>query len=1296
MSSLPRQAFYGQPIPEAVASAIDEGLTANDETDLVAAHLAHNRAYFGIIDKTLSGFVVIGDQDDDYLLADVRGGGQIWQQYHEDRSITPVFDSIEEMQRARAAVREAREEDEDADENAILEGFAPRKPRHGDRIVSTSKLLERYQWLVWALSQPLDVHGQSVADIIRLINDANARYPFDGDQAAKRFSRERKHLPDDPHLAIYWCLHARLWDETEWLEQLRDTLADVGVPLVQAFLNSDLEMVADIEARRALLRHIRALGTEGVESHRHNLRALELHSSHHWFGKTFPVATALVEGHLDAELVESTLAKCSPSTGVDFLRGALDRLRSTPSPAADRALTALLGRPGVQAFEAAWLLHPVASDLTTLTTIASRSLAEDPYHPRVLELCKAIRLRAPEAFGDEGDLDARIAVAKAAIEPLRALSEGADPDSLDVPPEVAEVLSRRLCFRPAWGSPRAITWAVETVLASGADDRFRVVRSTFDAMEAKTLGTLLPALTTTIDSADHPMADVLMTVLEGIEQPESLPFGQKWELQKKVEALVLALAPYAPDAPLFDRWMRLVEARASSIVTETLIKKYFDYGREEYAVMHRIDDAQAARIARALIALHRHPDIHVRNAAGHKLYRVKHPGATEVVIEAMKRVTAALAVERTEPDENLSANLYSVLLNLKSAASRAALVEQLFTERREFWRLCNALATAQKSVRNTARKRLLKSKDAHAAAVWMAGLVQHVKNAEMQLDLTRAVVTWPLPDDVEARSWLVYVLQQGVRAALEAKDNDLVRAAWERSLELNAAPVSPYHQDTLRWKPPFDGEGEAHHLALEAVLSGEADDAAKAVRDRAAADRRAGKPRKRITDEDLSLLAGATITERWSRDKKTGEMLLRDSTGAFHWFDGFDVVEPPFDITPEITRGSGAFFEGLTEVSERHVLWTKSAGHFEEWVRYEDRIVSGRGVNNGYFAGRMGMRFPSTVKAAAFMASVKANPTKGYTASEPWYVAGRGGIYRTWYRGSKRLLAGAMGHRVDGQQFDSWEETVAWLDAYDLETWKQGGTVTRVEWMDPRRKEDTTLQEHFSSLLHEAGTHPVRQLEALSAMIDYLTAHGIEVPDVSLELGEPATDTAIEAALSGLPDEATTGIAMLWRQHGSVVARAGARSTEVLSPDVALARRLEDGSLPLIEQDGQVFSALDGGGIPVRRPGETTSGWGAMQFLSPVVHAFRKSLVDARPEIAGMWFGQPHNPTAEHVAMARDGATWEAWLDRRFRVFSHCTTRKNGEPTWTVKRFPTESAAVKAFERARKSREKKGWSALDA
>ena len=83
--------FYGMDVPPDVAAAADEQLTESDHDDLVDAHLAINYAYFGALDKTLSGFVVLDDEGDNYTLFDARDGKQIWWQDHETREVSLRF-----------------------------------------------------------------------------------------------------------------------------------------------------------------------------------------------------------------------------------------------------------------------------------------------------------------------------------------------------------------------------------------------------------------------------------------------------------------------------------------------------------------------------------------------------------------------------------------------------------------------------------------------------------------------------------------------------------------------------------------------------------------------------------------------------------------------------------------------------------------------------------------------------------------------------------------------------------------------------------------------------------------------------------------------------------------------------------------------------------------------------------------------------------------------------------------------------------------------------------------------------
>ena len=73
--------FYGMDVPEDVE--LREELTDRSVLDLVDAHLGINYSLHGAIDKTLAGFVVLDDEDDNYTLFDGRDTGQVfWQGTH--------------------------------------------------------------------------------------------------------------------------------------------------------------------------------------------------------------------------------------------------------------------------------------------------------------------------------------------------------------------------------------------------------------------------------------------------------------------------------------------------------------------------------------------------------------------------------------------------------------------------------------------------------------------------------------------------------------------------------------------------------------------------------------------------------------------------------------------------------------------------------------------------------------------------------------------------------------------------------------------------------------------------------------------------------------------------------------------------------------------------------------------------------------------------------------------------------------------------------------------------------------
>lgn len=106
---------FGMPVPAEIADH-DSDLSAHwtgASEDLVNAHLSINYAYFGAVDKSLSGFVVVDDEGDDFTLVDLRGGGQVWWQSHETRDLELQFDSFADWRAFKREVDEVKADEND-------------------------------------------------------------------------------------------------------------------------------------------------------------------------------------------------------------------------------------------------------------------------------------------------------------------------------------------------------------------------------------------------------------------------------------------------------------------------------------------------------------------------------------------------------------------------------------------------------------------------------------------------------------------------------------------------------------------------------------------------------------------------------------------------------------------------------------------------------------------------------------------------------------------------------------------------------------------------------------------------------------------------------------------------------------------------------------------------------------------------------------------------------------------------------------------------------------------------------
>ncbi|HEX5060891.1 MAG TPA: hypothetical protein VFV99_16100, partial [Kofleriaceae bacterium] len=370
--------FYGVTVNKEVAAAARDHLTDRTITDLVDAHLAINQAYFGGIDKTLSGFVILDDEGDDYTLIDLRDSGQLWWQDHETRELSLRFNNLSDM----AANRTAKE------------------AKHRRR-VTTPQLCERYQWLVWFYAQPLLQDGTPTQTTDHLVRNSLGRFRQafpTRDALYTTFAAEMKELADDPHLAIYWLLHTTALADHERRQRVLIAAGTSDNPLLRAFiarlgqlpLAGDLPIVPDFRARRALAQSYGAFELTAEQIPAACLRALEIAPATESLGHGLQIVWGLDRGLLDDETVMATLARIpEQTTGTSLVAAVLEKRRKAGSSSHADVLVRLLATstdPWWTQLEALWHVHELAYDGPALVTATRRVLVHDRYHRRALQM----------------------------------------------------------------------------------------------------------------------------------------------------------------------------------------------------------------------------------------------------------------------------------------------------------------------------------------------------------------------------------------------------------------------------------------------------------------------------------------------------------------------------------------------------------------------------------------------------------------------------------------------------------------------------------------------------------------------------------------------------------------------------------------------------------------------------------------------------------------------------------------------------------------------------------------------
>ncbi|MFI2720754.1 WGR domain-containing protein [Streptomyces collinus] len=1211
--------FYGLPITPRMLEASDEHLTGPyDGSDLVNAHLSANYSYFGAIDKTLAGFFVLDDEGDNYTLLDVRGDGRVCWQDHETRELYDRFDSLEDW------VSFKKELDDGADEDELREAYRTGRAARQDApaVPTTATLAGRYQWLVWLLAQPLrDGTGKAVQSDEDLVRSAagHLRAVWPTDEAAEEALRaELPHLAADAHLTVYWLLHTSLLALDEQRDRVMAAIGPEGgcPPLVEAFatvfgtlpLDGEVPVVPGFRARRSLLRLYAT--TDPEQYARAALLALRMAPGVTPLNKFGFVCDGLRDGTLTEGEVAAAVAHMEPAPGTSALRALLDERAGRPdSVHADAFARAAVGTgeswPAV--LGTVWVVHRVVRDADALASVARFLLAKDPHHRRVLALAeRAQELAGRELFMPAEELRHAMALAEASVpvmeELVSAPEYGAETIARISDPDLPRVVARRVLCRSGVDeySAEMSAWAIRTVLQSADPDAAELAARGFEGLETSVRAEVLGQVADDgLTSADHPFTAVLLRLLEHTPDPDAADVLAAMAVEDMKEEILKALAPIAHQPPVFDRLMRLAETAgeagppAPATTLDPLWNQLFSSWHEETFILPRLTDAQAERAARAMVATRlNHPGIHARNTAGHQLYGFDHRGAENYVIEALDEYGRRYAAStpksgkvfdhgETEDDllEDLVANLYSAVRFMRTPRSRTALIERLFAERRAYWRMGDAIGDIfSDEVHRETMSALRARRDGHAAGCYAYALADFVKQAAPKVELLRELVDWPVPQEETARRFFAYALVIGIDAALATQDYELVRTAHGYLAAIAEPPLPPdEHARGRAWTNPLARKERA--AQLQAVLSGRADDERRRLLDKGIAARAAGKPRRKISDKNLGVLARVTVRRRILHDRSSGEVWFLDTEGAVHVFDGYEITEPSFRTRPAGYGHMQEFLAGATELSERALFWDRRAAHYTETVRYGDRITVRWGGNNTGSVDSLGLHFPDAATAAEAFARIgRSVEESGMSEWSPWYLPGKGAVMRTYYTpsgdGSKSTYLSVFDGGADrfGPRYATEAEAIAAHQRWELEAQRdRNASLSCLEWDgDYLRPEDMTVRQWIRDRIRDDSRDAVWHVRALTEITEHLTAHGygdlMARAGFEVEVGSGVSDEEIAAFEAERRHPVPEALRAFWREVGharwSVAGRTGMR---VLSPAQVTARR------PVARELGQTY-----------------------------------------------------------------------------------------------------------------------------
>lgn len=993
--------FYALPLTEQIVAAITSDFATLDVPDLVQAHLGNNPRYFGGIDKTLSGFVVLDDKGDNYTLLDLRGDGQVWWQDHETRLVERRFASLADYRAFRPGMWEKEMELDELDdrdvgdgredaEAALLHEHASTPSPQG---LASADLLTRYQWLMQALSQPAcDNQGVPLQGPDALgaeaFNHYLSTFPTKEDEQ-REFESALPAMSGDVHLAIYWLLHTRLLGQDARLAQVLERVAAVEAPLLRAFVatfgamadDAELPVVPDFRHRRARMLVWAQIDTKAPVAQR--LRALAVSPKS---------VGAMVLDHIDSALERDPDA-LDPATTLQ----ALDRIPDTDAPAtwalrarmqlrlgqdagaaADTA-TQLLAASTPAHWQAIAILHPIhqaIGDGRALLAVVQPLLAWDDLMLRVLDLAEhAQRLlgeEEPALSAEALAQNRRLAEDLLTIWDAPSFAEGVGQAA----PATRDAMAMRLARRPDLADDDdARRWAIRHLLDSTLPTRMALVQRALPQLSGALQMSLLPELCRSVTDAGDALAPMLVAMIG--EQPPAGDFVSELDADARVNAVLAGLQAFWGDARLFEPLMaQLQVAPVNSVLTDRV-------GETIKRLLKALDTAQRQRLFHWALAR-----IQARATAlapgGSDDYPAKR------VLEAVMSVDMAATIRTALEDASAAMQrgehahkevldmLYEGLGDMgpQAPGNTAYLFSRLWDEKSFPRGLCWALHKCwTPALHGQVMERLREQPSIAAAAIYCASHSRESRHSET-LDVAELVLAWPLPEDAAERGVHKYVLLMGCVAALSLKQYVQVRTLYPAASAIDATAYAVGAHTTTVFDPFAESDLQ---VRLRGALRGQKEQQKSGLLSRLQYARGKGVPVTGLNLKALGELAGADAAFLWFSHPTTGATLFQDVRGSVHYFDGYGLATPPFEVHAEQAIGPDVFHDAV-DVSARLTLWRGEALY--DWTRLGATIGAVHG-KSGLGQVRIAIRCATADDAARLLDSIAAHPPQGFVASDP-------------------------------------------------------------------------------------------------------------------------------------------------------------------------------------------------------------------------------------------------------------------------------------------------------------------------